>query len=254
MRLAVAAVASMLATVPASAMALYGDEQVPRRPSPVSRLSVSGKPDAFYVEPRGDRHGRHHERRIVLVLHARHGDPEGDCAKWAEVAAPLGWVLCPGGAIGEDGDRSWGSFDDAKSVIDAAVDALRARFAARVRPTDNVLIGFSEGAFIAQVLGLREPERWSRWLVLGASDSYWGTTVEQAYDVIRRQSHKIVRVAMVTGELDPVRQHTIFAGAMLRVSGVSVRVLIPFGLGHEVPADHMAENYQASLRWLVEPP
>jgi predicted esterase len=257
MRLAAFVVASMLATVPASAAPFYDNELVPGPPlpRPVLRLAVPGKPDAFYVETRGDEQGGRGERRIVLILHARHGDPASDCAKWAEVAAPLGWVLCPGGPIGEDGDRSWSnSFDDNKAVIDAAASALRASFAGRVRAADNLLIGFSEGAMIAQVLGLREPERWSRWLILAGSDYYWGVSTEQAYDLIRRQARKIVRVVMLTGEFDGARQHTIFAGAMLRVSDVPVRVIIPFGLGHEVPADRMVANYQASLRWLVEPP
>jgi predicted esterase len=258
MRLAAFVVASMLTTVPASAAPFFGNEHlpVPPLPGPVLRLVVPGKPQAFYVVPRSDDQGGGGERRIVLVLHARHGDPASECAKWAEVAAPFGWVLCPGGPFGEDGDRSWSSIslDDNKTVIDAAVDTLRASFPGRVRAADNLLIGFSEGAMIAQTLGLREPERWSRWLILAGSDHYWGVSTEQAYDVIRRQARKIARVVMLTGEFDDVRQHTIFAGAMLRVSDVPVRVIIPFGLGHEVPADRMVATYQAPLRWLVEPP
>jgi predicted esterase len=255
MRFAAFVVASMLATVPASAAPFYDTERVSAPPSPALRLAVPGKPAAFYVEPRGDEPGGRRDRRILLVLHARHGDAASDCAKWAEVAAPIGWVLCPGGPIGEDGDRSWSnSVDDNKAVIDAAAVALQTKFAGRVRAADNVLIGFSEGAMIAQTIGLREPERWSRWLILSGSDYYWGTSTEEAYDVIRRQAPKIVRVVMITGQFDEVREHTIFAGAMLRQSGVPVRVSIPFGLGHEVPADRMVALYQAPLRWLVELP
>jgi predicted esterase len=225
-------------------------------PSPsVSRLTVAGSPDAFFVEPRsGEGAQPEGEQRLILVLHARHGDAEADCAKWADVLAPHGWVLCPGGPLGTDGDRSWGGFDAAKTVIDASVDALRARFAGRVRGADNLLIGFSEGALIAQILGLREPERWSRWLILAASNTYWGDDDERALVWLQGQRRKIARVVMLTGENDPVLENTLRAGALVRAAHIPVRVIVRRGLGHEVPESRMAANYAPSLRWLLDLP
>src|SRR5205085_4982112 len=85
-----------------------------------------------------------------------------------------GWLLCPSGPVPGDRGHSWGKFDDAKKTIDAAVEALRAKVGVRVKSTGNVLIGFSEGAFIAQLVGIREPERWNRWMIVAGSDKYWG--------------------------------------------------------------------------------
>jgi predicted esterase len=250
MRRAVLAVSLFFAT-PALAADPPSSGAIPPPPASgaVARLAVPGNPDAFFVEPEDAG-----EQRLVLVLHARHGDAEADCAKWAEVAAPHGWVLCPGGPIGSDGDRSWGKFDDAKVVIDAAIAALHAKEGARVRTTDNLLIGFSEGALIAQILGLREPEHWSRWLILAASDTYWGDDDERALGWLRAQRRKIARVVMLTGEYDPVLENTLRAGSLVRAAHIPVRVIVRRGMGHEVPPARMAANYEASLRWLLELP
>jgi predicted esterase len=215
----------------------------------VTRLTVAGNPDAFYVEPFAP-----DEQPLILVLHPRHGDAEADCAKWAEVAGRHGWVLCPAGPIGTDGDRSWGKFDDAKQVIDGAVAALRAKFGARVRARDNLLIGFSEGALMGQILGLTEADQWSRWLILAGSNTYWGDDDDRALTWLRSARRKIARVVMLTGEYDPIVENTLRAGALVRAAHIPVRVIVRRGMGHEVPEARMTANYDASLRWLFELP
>ena len=214
----------------------------------VNRLPVPGNPDAFFVEPRGDG-----EQAVLLVLHPRHGAPAADCAKWAGVGSPHGWVLCPAGPVGTDGDRSWGKFDDAKRVIDATMEALRAKFGARVRQAHNVIIGFSEGALMGQILGLRAPEQWSRWPILAGSDTYWGDDEELSFRWLRMARPKLGRVVFLTGEHDPIVENTLRAGALVRGAHIPVRVIIRRGLGHEVREDRMA-SYQASLRWIMETP
>lgn len=248
MKRAVLAVATMLFATPAAAAEPCDLFTAPASPADaVERLAVPGGPDAFYVEPPSE-----DEERVVLVLHARHGDPEADCAKWAEIASRYGWVLCPGGPLGDtDGDRSWGRFDDAKVVIDAAVAALRARFGARVRAKDNLLIGFSEGALMAQILGLRDPDTWSRWLILAGSETYWGDDDERTLRWLQARRRKIAKVVMLTGEHDQILEHTLRAGGLVRAAHIPVRVVIRRGIGHEVPESRMA-SYEASLRWLLE--
>jgi predicted esterase len=213
-------------------------------PFPVVRLAVVGQGDAFVVEPKTI-----DERPILLVLHARNGDPEEDCRKWSEVASRYGWLLCPSGPVASDRGRSWGKPDDAKKAIDASVEALRAKVGARAKPSGNVVIGFSEGAFIAQVIGIREPQRWNRWMILAGSDKYWG---DRGEEYLRMQRHRIARVVMLTGEHDPIRESTLRAGAIVREVGIPVRVIVRRGLGHEVPGNRMSANYGRLLEWLVE--
>jgi pimeloyl-ACP methyl ester carboxylesterase len=214
--------------------------------SAVMRLAVPGNADAFYVEPRLDG-----EQTVIMVLHAKKGDPEDDCRKWSSVASDLGWVVCPSGSAGDEHARSWGKVDEAESVIEATMTALRARFGARVKPAGNVLVGFSEGAFIAQLVAVTHPDRWNRWLILGGSDKYWGDR-GPAMTFLHARRRQIARVVMLTGEHDLVREHTLRAGAMLREAKIPVRVIIRKGLGHDVPANAMVANYQASLRWLFD--
>jgi predicted esterase len=226
------------AMIPAAARA-QGDA-----PFPVVRLAVAGQGDAFVVEP-----NTIEERPILLILHARNGDPEDDCRKWSEIASRHGWLLCPSGPIAGDRGRSWGKPDDAKKAIDASVEALRAKVGARAKSTGNVVIGFSEGAFIAQVIGIREPERWNRWMILAGSDKYWG---DRGEEYLRMQRRKIARVVMLTGEHDPIRESTLRAGALVRQIGIPVRVIVRRGLGHDVPAERMQASYARLLEWLVE--
>jgi predicted esterase len=211
----------------------------------LARLAVPGNADAHYVEPNDAE-----PRPLLLILHARARDPEEDCKKWIEVASPFGWVLCPSGPVANnDTQRSWGKLDEAKKTVDAAVGALRAKFGARIKPAGNAIIGFSEGALVAQVVGISEPDKWSRWLILAGSDKYWG---DKGLEWLQAQRRKIAKVVMLTGEHDPIRENTLRAGAWVRAAHIPVRVIIRKGLGHDVPADRMIANYEPSLKWLFD--
>jgi predicted esterase len=213
-------------------------------PDPMA-LEVPGYGDAFYYKPRS-----RSRRPIVMYLHGRGGNAFEDCRKWARVARQFGWILCPQGpAAGDNGGRTWNNdADTANRIIDATVDALREKYKGRVRGHGNILIGFSEGAFIAQQVGLRDPVRWNRWLILAANDQYWFGDAPQ---LLEQNRAKIRRVYLFTGENDQVAENTKRAGELLKTARIPFRVKIVPGLGHEVPADRMITNYRRPLRWLV---
>lgn len=212
-------------------------------PDPL-RLDVPGVAPAYYLKPT-----THAQRPVLMFLHGRGGDPLEDCRKWAKVAKEFGWVVCPSGPHGGAHHRTWSNDPEtARKTIDATMAALRAKFGARVRPRANVLIGFSEGAFIAQHVGLRDPEHWNRWLILAANDKYWFGDGPQLLEVNHR---KIRRVFLFTGEHDEVAGNTRRAGEMLKTARIPVRVQIQPGMGHEIPADRMVLNYRRPLRWLI---
>jgi len=213
-------------------------------PDPTS-LEVPGFPDAYFYKPRTKA-----QRPILLYIHGRGGNALEDCRKWARVARRFGWIVCPEGpSAGDSGGRTWNNDPDtAKRIIDATVSALRARFKHRVRGRGNILIGFSEGAFIAQQVGVRDPVHWNRWLILAANDRYWSGDAPQ---LLEQNRSKIRRVYLFTGENDQVAENTKRAGDMLKTARIPVRVRIAPGLGHEVPEDRMVTNYRRPLRWLV---
>jgi predicted esterase len=208
-------------------------------------LEVPGFSDAFYFRPRG-----RGLKPVIIYLHGRGGNPEEDCRKWARVATQFGWVLCPQGP--EDrggGSRSWANNPSVgKEIIDASLASLRAKFHRRVQLRGNILVGFSEGAFIAMQVGLRDPKTWNRWLILAANDQYWWGDATQLLHDARK---KIRRVYLLTGENDEVAQNTERVGEIVKAESIPVRVSIKPGMGHEVPADRMITNYRRPLLWLA---
>jgi predicted esterase len=213
-------------------------------PDPLT-LEVPGFSDAYYYKPRSKS-----LKPILLYVHGRGGNAFEDCRKWARVARQFGWVLCPQGPSATDsGGRTWNNDPEtARRIIDAAVGALKDKYKHRVRTKGDVLIGFSEGAFIAQQVGLRDPSHWNRWLILAANDKYWWGDAPQ---LLQDNRAKIRRVYLITGENDQVAENTKRAGDMLKGARIRVRVKITPGLGHEVPGDRMITNYRRPLRWLI---
>jgi predicted esterase len=209
------------------------------------KLDVPNAPEAFYYKPNG--HGR---RPVIMYLHGRGGNPQEDCRKWAKVARQFGWVVCPSGpGVSDSGGRTWANgAGDAGRTIDATIEALRAKYHGRVQRKSNVLVGFSEGAFVAMNVGLKDQSTWSKWLILGASDAYWGGDVTDALD---REKRRVRRVYLLTGENDGVADNTRRVGDTLKKLKVPAKVKLVPGMGHEVPADRMVTTYRRPLAWLV---
>jgi predicted esterase len=238
--LCVVAVASLFLCISRPAHA----RQSTSTPDPET-LDIPGFGEAFYYKPRAKA-----RRPILLYLHGRGGNAFEDCRKWARVARQFGWIVCPEApALGDNGGHTWNNDAvTAKKIVDATVAALREQYKGRLRARGNILIGFSEGAFLAQQIGLRDPAHWSRWLILAGNDRYWYGDAPQ---LLEQNRSKIRRVYLLTGENDDVAENTKRAGQMLKSARIPVRVRIAPGLGHEVPSDRMITNYRRPLRWLI---
>jgi predicted esterase len=211
------------------------------------RIEVPGAPDAYYFKP----HGKG-AKPVIMYLHGRGGNPAEDCRKWARVGTQFGWVVCPSGpGTTESGGRAWtnGSLD-AQRVIDGTINALREKYHSKVQRRGNVLVGFSEGAWAAMNVGLNDQRTWTRWLILGASDAYWGDVSES----LDKDKRKVQRVYLLTGENDGVAQKTMKVGETLKKVKVPVKVKLVPGMGHEVPSDRMVSTYRRPLAWLMNDP
>jgi predicted esterase len=209
------------------------------------RLEVPGYADAFYYRPRG-----RGMKPVLVYLHGRGGNPSEDCRKWAHVATQFGWVLCPSGPEDRgEGARGWSNNAPLGGVVvKASLDALRTEFKRRVQLRGNVLIGFSEGAFVAMQVGLRDPQTWSRWLILAANDQYWWGDAKAMLTENRR---RIRRVYLLTGETDEVAPNTLRVADILKDAKIPHKIHIAPGMGHEVPADRMRSTYRRPLAWLL---
>lgn len=209
-------------------------------------LEVPGEAPAYYVPPRT----KGGKKPVVVWLHGRGANPESDCRKWAKVATEMGWLLCPSGPENRGGGgRGWhNSWPSAKRAVDAAVAAFHERFGGRIQKKDHILIGFSEGALAAMNIGVREPELFSRWLIIAASDIYWGG---DGLNELKKNKKKIRRVYLLTGEKDMVVANTRRVYEHVEREAVPVRIWTPEDIGHEVPPDRMRTFYRKPLLWLL---
>lgn len=216
----------------------------PARADGPEKLEVPGQAPAYFVAPTGKG-----KKPVVVWVHARSGNPQADCAKWGKLVREHAWLLCPSGP--EDrgsGARGWNnSWIAGKTAVDAAFGAFRKEQGSKLAAKGHALIGFSEGAFVAMNVGVREPETFSRWLILAASDVYWGA---DGFSEMRKNKDKLSRVYLLTGEKDGVVDATRKVFDAMDAEKVKVRLWTPDDIGHEVPGDRMRVFYRKPLRWL----
>lgn len=212
----------------------------------LQKLDVPGAPPAYYYEPMGA--GRMGLRPVFMVLHGRGGSASAFCARWAPVVRPMGWLVCPSAPHAYAGGQGWeNDWVTGRRVVQASHQALRAKYGRRVQLVGNTLIGFSEGAFVAMNVGVREPRTFNRWLILAADDSYWGA---EAGQLLGRARGRLRRVYLITGKQDGVFEGTRRTQALLREARVPVHMSDPSDLGHEVALESKRSMYQAALTWL----
>jgi predicted esterase len=210
------------------------------------QIDLPGAAPAYYFEPQGK--GRLGLRPVLVYLHGRGGHPEADCRRWAPLARRYGWVVCPSGPVPYGDGRAWdNNWPSAHHATMAAINALRDKYGRRVQLWGNTLIGFSEGAYAAMNVGVREPRTFNRWLILAASSKYWGGPGLEALGSAR---NRVRRVVLITGEHDGVIESTHQVEAWLQKAGVPTKVITPNNMGHEVPLEKKTEMYRAALGWL----
>lgn len=215
----------------------------------MQELPIAGSAPAYYFEPTGA--GRSGMRPVIVYLHGRGADPKYYCRRWSHVARDLGWLVCPSGQEDRgDGKRGWGNnWIGGRNVVMRAIEGLRAKYGRRVQLYGNTLIGFSEGAFVAMNVGLREPHTFNRWLILGADTDYWGAA---GVATLPEAKGRVRRVYLITGGHDEVVDDAAKVRRWLTEAGVPVRVTTPRDMGHEVALETKPGMYQAALRWLAQ--
>ena len=210
------------------------------------QIDLPGAAPAFYFEPQGK--GRLGLKPVLVYLHGRGGHPEQDCRRWAPLARRYGWLVCPSGPVPYGDGRAWdNNWPSAHHATMAAINALREKYGRRVQLWGNTLIGFSEGAYAAMNVGVREPRTFNRWLILAANAKYWGGP---GLEALGSAKDRVRRVFLITGEHDGVIEGTHQVEAWLHKAGVPTKVVTPSNMGHETPLEKKTEMYRAALSWL----
>ena len=209
-------------------------------------LRVPGFGDAYYYAPTGP--GRLTLRPVMMYLHGRGGHPKRDCRRWAPIVRRLGWLICPSGPGALGRGRGWNNtWYTAHQAAMGALQALRARYGRRVQLYGNTLIGFSEGAYAAMNVGVREPRAFNRWLILAANSNYWGP---HGHEKLKSARGSLRKVYLITGAKDGVIQGTREVREVLRREKVSTRITTPEDMGHELDLESKRWLYHSALVWL----
>jgi len=210
------------------------------------QIDLPGAAPAYYFEPQGK--GRLGLKPVLVYLHGRGGHPEADCRRWAPLARRYGWLVCPSGPVPYGDGRAWdNNWPSAHHATMAAINALRDKYGRRVQLWGNTLIGFSEGAYAAMNVGVREPRTFNRWLILAANSKYWGGP---GLEALGSAKDRVRRVFLITGEHDGVIEGTHQVEEWLQKAGVPTRVITPSNMGHETPLEKKTEMYRSALSWL----
>lgn len=209
-------------------------------------IDVPGVGPAYFYTPTGP--GRLSMRPVLVYMHGRGGNPQRDCARWAPVARRVGWLACPSGPIEHGGGRAWNNnWATGQRAAVATVQALRDKYGRRVQLYGNTIIGFSEGAYVAMNVGVREPRTFNRWLILAGNTTYWGGP---GLEELAKNRARIRRVYLITGEQDGVVEGTKQLREWLEKHKVPTRASMPADMGHEVQLERKAAMYRAALVWL----
>ncbi len=159
----------------------------------------------------------------VVYLHGIHGRAENGCPWLSEGSSEIGWLVCP-----EANERlSNDTFSWSGTVADQRAVVARAERAAQAQGADpesaGVLVGFSQGAYVALDLVHAKLGRY-RGLVLIAAD----VTPSRAM----LASAGVDRVVFAAGDLDGASAPMKRAAEQLRREGMEVRFVSLGRIGH----------------------
>lgn len=159
----------------------------------------------------------------VVYLHGIHGRAENGCPWLREGASELGWLVCPGANEPlANGTFSWaGTAADQRNVVARAERAAQAQGADPERAT--VLVGFSQGAFVALDLATRHLGHYGGLVLIGANVAPSRATLEAS---------GVERIVLAAGDLDGASGPMKRATERLRREGMDARFVSLGRIGH----------------------
>jgi pimeloyl-ACP methyl ester carboxylesterase len=170
-------------------------------------------------------------RPIVLALHGNYDRPEWQCRVWSAAVRERAFVLCPRGiprrGAPAAADRwEYASSRAMSSEIEAALAALRARFAEFVADGPLVFIGFSLGAGYGAPLVQAHPELYPRAVFIEGGASAWSVAAAKRF--AKAGGKKLILACGQAGCLAQVQQ----LGPALTRAGLETRIGGSASAGH----------------------
>lgn len=162
-------------------------------------------------------------RLTVVYLHGIHGLPANGCPWLRSGASELGWLVCPeANQQLANGTFSWGG-----TVASQHAVVARAERAAQANGADpgaaNVLVGFSQGAYVALDLVHARLGRYRGLVLIGAD-----VTPSRAM----LEASGVSRIVLAAGDLDGASAPMRRAAEQLRRHGMEARFVSLGRIGH----------------------
>lgn len=209
---------------------------------PLVALEVAGFRPAIVAVPLSTKR----PRPIVLALHGNYDRPEWQCSVWNAVVRERAFVLCPRGiprrGAPAAADRwEYASARAMKSEIEAAVAALRARFAEFVADGPLLFIGFSLGANYGAPLVQAQPELYPRAVFVEGGVSAWSVAAAKRF--AKAGGKKLILACGQAGCLSQVKP----LGPALTRAGLDTRTGGSASAGHTYDgpvAQVVSDNWQ----------
>ena len=236
---AVAAIVSLVCALGNERRALAGNGAHAEAPPRASRLVAlrDGPAPIFGAPP-----ARLDEARATFVyLHGVCGMTIHGCGHFE--GAP-GWLVCPQAtAPCAGGGAAWtGSIDDKLAVIDRALDAARTRWPESAS-VPVVLVGFSQGAYVAIDAAAARPGAFAGLMLLGA---------DTEHAAARLRASRVPRVGLASGAYDMMSPRMHATPRALAPFGVQARYASLGRVGHTyVAEDGTDDALGMMLAWVV---
>ena len=193
-------------------------------------------------------------RPLLVVAHGAGGRPEPHCAFWRDLLGARGFLLCPRGvllgAYAAPADQGY-FYPDHHALereVLAAIDALRARFGARLDDRAPIYVGFSQGATMGALAFVKRPAAFARLVLIegGVGESNeW--TIDGARAFHEGGAERILFVCGRPSCSSAARRSLTYLGK----AGLEGRVLHAAGAGHTY-GGAVAEAVRRALPWVLE--
>lgn len=175
----------------------------------------------------------------VVYLHGIHGRAENGCPWLKEGASEIGWLVCPSANAHLSNDTySWsGNVAEQRAVV------ARAERAAQAQGADpagaGVLVGFSQGAYVALDLVHARLGRYRGLVLIGAD-------VEPSSVDLRTAG--VDRIVLAAGDLDGASAPMKRAAEHLRRDGIEARFVSLGRIGHSYETTDK-EGLRDAIAW-----
>lgn len=191
---------------------------------------------AFPPENRGGK------QPVFVYLHGIVGGPERGCAEFARAVPTYGWLVCPHANVREGERYSWGgSIAEQWAVVRDATSQVAQE--PEVDPSAPiVLLGFSQGAYLAAQLVATYPSAIRAVVFVGANVRPNKATLEQS---------GVKKVAFAAGQYDETFGYMAESARQLERAGYRAQFRSLGKVGHTYVGDAEGAAMDSLISWIA---